>query len=456
MGLPRIILSTLSNYGRQLAFAMAPIPAYLPQYFALCNTNDPVLRRRKKLLTPSSVANGNINNKGSQSNLISSSNISISNNSNLNKKNQSKHNDHVNSIMINTGTSSIINNHTSTTSGTSINNCETGNYSLGGGGGNNMSSKQITEGGFSSTSIMILLLSHVFRLQYFFVSAILSTFYPVDNNSSSSSSESNNSNSSGQNNANKADRIHFDLVLQSFVMIGIQLLLLSAVTRRRRLSHKDKVDDDIEDLSSSLYQKSSSLSQKPFIWVYKPKQHWRWDTLNQHIELIMLILIFEYIVCRYYMYPDNVIDYIQAVKNISVLLESCLALPQMILNYRRKSTDGLSLLMVLGWVLGDLLKLAYFISSYYNNANDGSDNTNGVVVPHKEESASSDMVAFMIGSVFALGLDSIVMLQLIKWYPTNEYKNLQKRIKHSMLWKYIIRAGGPISPRRFSVDELSP
>ncbi len=454
MGLPRIILSTLSNYGRQLAFAMAPIPAYLPQYFALCNTNDPVLRRRKKLLTPSSVANGNTNNKGSQSNLISSSISSISNNSNLNKTNQSKHNDHVNnSMMINTGTSSI-SNHTSTTNTSStFLNCETGNYSLTGGGGNNIPSKQITEGGFSSTSIMILLLSHVFRLQYFFVSAILSKFYPVDNGSGS---DSNNSNSSGHDNVNKADRIHFDLVMQSVVMIGIQLLLLSAVTRRRRLSHKDKVDDDIEDLSSSLYQKSSSLSQKPFIWVYKPKQHWRWDTVNQHIELILLILIFEYIVCRYYMYPDNVMDYIQAVKNISVLLESCLALPQMILNYRRKSTDGLSLLMVVGWVLGDLLKLAYFISSYYNNANDGSNNTNGVVVPHKEESASSDMVAFMIGSVFALGLDSIVMLQLTKWYPTNEYTNLQKRIQHSMMWKYIIRAGGPILPRRFSADELSP
>lgn len=435
MGLPHLIFSTLSNYSRQCVFALAPIPAYLPQYFTLCNTNDPVLQRRKQLLQPQTT------------NKTSNNNDNMASNNNV-------HNT-ISNINVNTTTN-----------------------------------QPVTEGGFSSISIMVLLLSHIFRLQYFFVSAIISTFYQVDDDL-----------------RNKSHRIHFDLVMQSFVMIGIQLLLLSAVTRRRRLANKKKVDDyELDDYDNNYYPNTnllinndgdnnyessikttisrrgiskspkklslesprassklpSSISEKPFIWVYKPYQHWRWDTVHQHIELIVLFLVLEYFICRYYLYPNNAKGYIQTVKNISVLLESCLALPQMIMNYKRKSTDGLSLLMVIGWVLGDLLKLVYFIAS--NNPGHNAGTNNAYEVPHNpaEKSSSSDMVAFVIGSIFALVLDSIVVLQLIKWYPTPEFSTLKKRIMHSRVlrvFRYLFfqRSKPSVATsRRFSVEELTP
>ena len=48
-------------------------------------------------------------------------------------------------------------------------------------------------------------------------------------------------------------------------------------------------------------------------------------------------------------------------RNVSVLLESCLALPQAAQNYLRRDTAGLSVVMVVGWILGDFMKLVYFL-----------------------------------------------------------------------------------------------
>jgi len=72
------------------------------------------------------------------------------------------------------------------------------------------------------------------------------------------------------------------------------------------------------------------------------------------------------------------------------------------------------------------------------------------------------MVAFVIGSIFALVLDSIVVLQLIKWYPTPEFSTLKKRIMHSRVlrvFRYLFfQRSKPsvVTSRRFSVEELTP
>uniref|UniRef100_A0AAF5I2I7 PQ-loop repeat-containing protein 1 n=2 Tax=Strongyloides stercoralis TaxID=6248 RepID=A0AAF5I2I7_STRER len=45
----------------------------------------------------------------------------------------------------------------------------------------------------------------------------------------------------------------------------------------------------------------------------------------------------------------------------SLLIEACLGLPQLIRNFKRKSTIGMSVTMVLGWFAGDVGKTIYFI-----------------------------------------------------------------------------------------------
>mmetsp|Transcript_14588 Transcript_14588/g.17748 ORF Transcript_14588/g.17748 Transcript_14588/m.17748 type:complete len:395 (-) Transcript_14588:2224-3408(-) len=378
----RLIFATLSNYSYQAAFAISPIPAYLPQYWTLCNTNDPVLQRRKSILIP--------NNKTPKS---------------------TKENRCILEIENITGI---------------------GN---GGGGGGSTISGSVTEGGFSSTSIMILLLSHAFRLQYFLVSAIVAKF--------SESSKTDNGNNES---TNGVDKVQFDLLMQSLVMIGMQLLLLSAVTRRRRLSRKKKIDDSIGLRTAS---KSSSLSQKPFIWLLKPRQNWEWDTVHQHLELCCLMIVMEFFISRYYLHPYNAVEYIRSIKNISVFLESCLALPQIILNYRRKSTNGLSLLMVMGWVIGDMLKLAYFIS-----ARSIEDRFKGVSTNHNDTNhgqVESGMVSFMVGCIFALLLDSIVVFQMTRWYPTLEFLNMKKKLNRSYPMRWFVSLDETPSPKKMKL-----
>eukprot|EP00979_Chaetoceros_neogracilis_P010590 scaffold2512_cov232-Chaetoceros_neogracile.AAC.3 len=351
------ILNTLSHYSRQLAFAIAPIPAYLPQYFTLCNSsNDPVLHR--KIGNPT-------------------------------KKSESFVFDHHDE---NTGSPHGHPNHAP---------------------GRTHRTRQITESGLSSTSIMILLISHIFRLQYFLGSAIINVF------------------GGDSNYLGKADRVHYDLVTQSLVMVAIQLMLLSAVTRRRRMSAKIKKDDAYSTEGDNMMPspRESSISQPSFIWIIQPRRHWHWNTVHQYVELIIVVTIMTYAFGRYYLYPSDFLEYISTVKIISVLLESCLALPQIILNYKRTSTEGLSLVMVFGWVVGDLLKMMYFIlgSGILNHRN----KLNTVVSSETEE--DSDMTAFIFGCVFALIMDVIVGLQVCKHYPSRDMIALQDKSRRA--WK---------------------
>lgn len=348
---------TLSSYSRQLAFAIAPIPAYLPQYYTLCaSSNDPFLERKVHGPYHTPIRSGNLSDFDEKNTFIGG----------------------------------------------------------GGGGGNlynihNAHTHHIKEAGFSSTSIIILLLSHVLRLQYFFGSAVVNKF-----------------------SENSADKVHYDLVTQSLVMIVMQLMLLSAVTRRRRMTTKIKSDDEYSNSMLVIpphSPRTSSISQRPFIWLLYPRTYWHWDTVHQYVELMIFITVLVYLFFRQYMYPSDFLKYINSVKVLSVLLESCLALPQMILNYKLESTEGLSLVMVLGWVIGDLLKLVYFMigSGVIKAGHEVSK-----VVSEKSPEESSEMTTFIFGCVFALVMDVIVGLQVTKYYPSTHMLSLRDRSRR--LW----------------------
>ncbi|KAJ1360837.1 hypothetical protein KIN20_019922 [Parelaphostrongylus tenuis] len=53
--------------------------------------------------------------------------------------------------------------------------------------------------------------------------------------------------------------------------------------------------------------------------------------------------------------------YVEALGMVSLLVEASLGAPQLIRNCQRKSTQGMSIPMVLAWLCGDLAKTAYFV-----------------------------------------------------------------------------------------------
>lgn len=52
--------------------------------------------------------------------------------------------------------------------------------------------------------------------------------------------------------------------------------------------------------------------------------------------------------------------YFEVVGIVSILMEAVLSLPQYLKNRRERSVEGLSILVVCGWVCGDAFKLAYY------------------------------------------------------------------------------------------------
>merc|ERR1711997_616836 len=107
------------------------------------------------------------------------------------------------------------------------------------------------------------------------------------------------------------------------------------------------------------------------------------------------------LVFDYHWYPQYRMGVVEGLKQTSICMESCLALPQMIRNYRNRTTEGLSVVMVGGWVAGDFFKVCYFLLSMTGNGDaDGPNNT-----------------MFALGSLLSLSLDSIVGMQMVWWYP---------------------------------------
>ncbi|CAI4225743.1 unnamed protein product [Auanema sp. JU1783] len=55
--------------------------------------------------------------------------------------------------------------------------------------------------------------------------------------------------------------------------------------------------------------------------------------------------------------------YVEALGMVSLLVEATLGAPQLIRNFKRKSTTGMSIPMVLAWLCGDLAKTGYFVAT---------------------------------------------------------------------------------------------
>jgi len=127
-----------------------------------------------------------------------------------------------------------------------------------------------------------------------------------------------------------------------------------------------------------------------------------------------------------------------------------------VLNYKRKSTEGLSLVMVLGWVVGDLMKMIYFMigSSQSMSPSDGmgAGATAAAMIPTEVEDGGDNMSTFIFGCIFALIMDVIVGMQVAKWYPSHDMLDLRDRLRR-MWFRFkskVLRTSGSGGIRRSS------
>jgi len=55
--------------------------------------------------------------------------------------------------------------------------------------------------------------------------------------------------------------------------------------------------------------------------------------------------------------------YVELIGFLSLAIEATLGVPQLVKNYKNKSTEGLSIALILSWFVGDAFKTVYFIST---------------------------------------------------------------------------------------------
>lgn len=129
------------------------------------------------------------------------------------------------------------------------------------------------------------------------------------------------------------------LLVQSAVMILFQLLLLELCVRVSK--------------SQKLYS-----GRKRTIFNCDVRYFWRWTEVTSYIVFICIFAFLSMSLAYFFrMYST----FIEIIGFLALMTESLLALPQAIENLKNGSIDGMSIGMVLMWLLGDLYKTGYFI-----------------------------------------------------------------------------------------------
>jgi hypothetical protein len=197
-------------------------------------------------------------------------------------------------------------------------------------------------------------------------------YSPTDNNNNSSSSSSSSSPKMNQNST--------ALLLSSWIQTRIQQCYRATSTH---LLH--------------LYSPHAILQTHSFI---------------EYLEVLLLSSLSVKLIFDYHWFPQYGVHVVELLKQMSIILESCLALPQAVRNHRNGSTRGLSAVMVVGWVAGDFFKLCYFLLQIFGDAKKTiSSSSSG------SGSSSNNNVVFVWGCLFSLLLDSIVGLQIARHQP---------------------------------------
>lgn len=134
-------------------------------------------------------------------------------------------------------------------------------------------------------------------------------------------------------------RFELTLLVQSIVMIICMILML--------------------EISVRMNKKLVPPMQRSSVWKgHIIKSFWKWHDLSSYfMALLAFTLVASLVTVALIQYPF----YVEALGMVALLVEACLGLPQLFRNFARKSVSGMSVKMVLMWLIGDVGKTIYFV-----------------------------------------------------------------------------------------------
>ncbi len=284
----------------------------------------------------------------------------------------------------------------------------------------------------------------------------------------------------------KPSSIQWDLMGQSCSMIAVQLMLLHGMmrlrwknlrNRRKRLpsdtmsltsvnlnlspmpsklprstsfpgntnnTFQSTLNGNVNGHASSqiqrLWHKLYTATASHFLRLLSPVNILRHHSFLEYMELLLLSCTVVTLLFDYHWYPRYRMKIVERLKYASIIMESCLALPQAIKNYGRGTTEGLSIVMVGGWVIGDFMKLCYFLLGMIGSASGKVNATTEDGVGVSQGEGAGDALdgnnVFALGCLLAMAMDLVVGMQMAWWYPTQEVLELRERVIRSVRhWK---------------------
>ncbi|XP_042631858.1 solute carrier family 66 member 2-like isoform X2 [Cyprinus carpio] len=143
------------------------------------------------------------------------------------------------------------------------------------------------------------------------------------------------------------------LLWQSIIMIVTMLIMLNLCTSVRmatelstkRRSFTDSKDEEIK-VPKRLFL--------DFDWNY----FWSWSRFVDYLQCVLAFTVLAAYVT--YLLLDSVL-FVESLGFLAVFTEAMLGTPQLYCNYQNKSTEGMSIKMVLMWTSGDTFKTGYFL-----------------------------------------------------------------------------------------------
>ncbi|TAQ86440.1 hypothetical protein B7494_g5244 [Chlorociboria aeruginascens] len=149
-------------------------------------------------------------------------------------------------------------------------------------------------------------------------------------------------------------RFDTSLLIQSFIMIAIQLLLLQ-VALEHRPGPSSKGGEAAIPFAGS--REGEFRVSRPFnFWQWRsPKPYWQF-LLYMFITLMACELILSPMPALYALYST-------AIGYIGLSVEATLPLPQVISNYRSRSCKGFRVSVLVSWIAGDIMKMFWFFSA---------------------------------------------------------------------------------------------
>lgn len=165
-------------------------------------------------------------------------------------------------------------------------------------------------------------------------------------------------------------RYDYSLLVQAFLMVGVQMTLLKVALDNRPAWRGER--PFVETGEGRPLDFWRWKTQRPYVYWTTPLQahrkRYRQESLT-HLSTprsyweCLLFLTFGLLILHTLLQPDGSSLYTKFIGYLGLTVEATLALPQLQANYRARSCKGFRVSVLANWLFGDMMKMGYFFAS---------------------------------------------------------------------------------------------